>query len=234
MSDPTDYEHFAEAAAAAGATRSAELAGFDPDWRSGREKPLAAAIVRRALSFTPTPDPFEVGHWIDIGAGASELPVALATECEAAGLTYVAVDSPQVLSHIASALPGTATTTPGRFPEMLDQLLELEPPRFVSAYSVAQYLRRPDGLETFLIATMRLLESGGVALIGDLPNGCLKRRRMAPNKRSEEEWNGLHFTDDEILGMLKVARRDGFNSYLLPGLAANPLTPHREDVVIVS
>lgn len=233
---PKSFDDFSAAAAAPNGLDGVALAGFDPQWREWTEPSIAIGLMDRFTDLLPSGASESPGCLIDIGAGASTLAAQIMAQCIKRSLRYVAVDSAEVLAHIqideCAEVPHV--TIPGRFPHVIDKLLDLPAPRFVLAYSVLQYLRRGSELCEFIEGMAALTEPGGALYLGDLPNADLKSRRLASLGLDVQASNAMHFRDSDLLSIVQSLRQRGLNAYLLPGLKENPLSPHREDVIAVA
>lgn len=121
-------------------------------------------------------------------------------------------------------------------------------------YDVIQYLSSHEDVEIFLSKALSLLKQDGKMLIGDIPNTDKKRRyENSPEGRLQiDAWKkkiaesnepqldlpvdpDLVKTNDNLyISILAIARKKGFESYLLPqpdGLAFNKT---RDDILIIS
>jgi cyclopropane fatty-acyl-phospholipid synthase-like methyltransferase len=144
------------------------------------------------------------------------------------------------------------TTIAGNFLE-----IDLSSSKSFSAiliYSVIHYLESNDELIQFLSKALKLLAPGGRMLIGDIPNTEKKLRyEKSPFGMSQVEvWkekvNNIHLPtselpvdpdlividDDCYLRILKFARSQGFESYLLPESDNLPFGRTRDDILIVA
>jgi SAM-dependent methyltransferase len=121
-------------------------------------------------------------------------------------------------------------------------------------YSVIHYLASDDELIQFLSKALKLLAPGGRMLIGDIPNSNKKLRyEQSPLGLSQvEAWKhkvsntrptnlGLSadsdlivINDDCYLHILKFARSQGFESYLLPEPENLPFGRTRDDILIIA
>jgi 2-polyprenyl-3-methyl-5-hydroxy-6-metoxy-1,4-benzoquinol methylase len=121
-------------------------------------------------------------------------------------------------------------------------------------YSVIHYLISEDELFQFLSKAFKLLAPGGKMLIGDIPNSEKKLRyEKSPSGISQvENWkqkiastytansdlfvdpNLIVIDDDCYLRILKFARSQGFESYLLPEAGNLPFGKTRDDILIVA
>lgn len=128
----------------------------------------------------------------------------------------------------------------------------------IIAYSVLLCLTSEDDAWSFYRACLDLLNPGGRLLLGDMPNRDAKARFLAsPQGRLfAQEWErvkhqseadmeayrrffsnmegqpGHYITDSFVFAVLADARKQGFESYLLPQPSDLPFGQTREDILI--
>ena len=119
----------------------------------------------------------------------------------------------------------------------------------VIVYSVLHYIFVDTNLWTFLDQTLALLAPGGMLLLGDIPNGSMRKRFFASSTghafhrqftgRDEDpvvDYNQLEpgqIDDSVVFAILQRARAAGLHGYVLPQPAHLPLANRREDILIV-
>lgn len=205
--------------------------GFDPSYRQGTEAEVARALM---MTFQAAEGGgSKASELIDIGSGASPLTDSITEECARLGLTHVVVDSTEMLGHLAD--DPNRLQVPGRFPTNSPELLAAVPKaRFVLAYSVLQYVMRDMSAHEFVMEVCALLDTGGVALIGDLPNRDLRDRQMrAAGVPRPAPASVAEIRDELLLDLVRDVRSSGLHAYLLPQSPAESMRLHRENLMIV-
>ena len=115
------------------------------------------------------------------------------------------------------------------------------------------YLESETELFEFLLKALKLLKPGGRMLIADIPNVDKKSRfeNTTYGKNKINEWNNkvaknsvsnnlliddnlIKIDDDCYLSILKFARKNGFESYLLPESENLPFGRTRDDILIIA
>jgi hypothetical protein len=101
----------------------------------------------------------------------------------------------------------------------------------------------------FVESICELLAPGGMALIGDIPNVSKRNRFFSseegiqfhqnnhgPNSFPEINWhekNPGEFNDEDIFSILKLARENGVEAFVLPQNNSLPMANRREDILFV-
>ncbi|MBF0558382.1 MAG: methyltransferase domain-containing protein [Nitrospirae bacterium] len=122
----------------------------------------------------------------------------------------------------------------------------------ILCYSVLHYLSGRDEVFTFIDKALEYLAPGGKALFGDVPNISAKTRFVdsAEGKRFVKEWevvakgqgeagiavpsdeSTVHFDDDLVTDIIKIFRKKGYHTYILPQSPKLPFGNTREDILI--
>lgn len=220
-----------------------ERIGFPESYRAGYEEAILSDIVAK-LEFG-----FRKGaRLLDIGCGASPMTSAILKAAKDFEISAVMNDSPEMLSLIDSDLP--FEKLPGRFPEVLDQALEMHPEGYelILCYSVLHYIVLDTSIFDFIDAICLALKPGGCALIGDIPNLSKRRRFFASEEgiafhkefmKTDLPPEVKHFEiqrdaiDDAVLGAV-VARvhANGSDAYIVPQPRSLPMFNRRDDIVV--
>lgn len=186
---------------------------------------------------------------LDIGCGTGLLLLPLSFVVDRA----VGIDHPDVVEVVRTRARSDTLELIGA--NFLDVELEERAFTRIVAYSVVQYLASEAELHEFVSRAVRLLDSGGRMLIGDLPSVDKKRRFLASEAGAafQREWersgnatsdvddsemlppdSTLEFTDEVVCRLLFHARSEGMEAYLLPQPPDLPFGRTREDLLISS
>jgi SAM-dependent methyltransferase len=185
---------------------------------------------------------------LEIGCGAGNLLLVLAGLVRSAA----GIDHPNLMALLAERDQACKVSRfPGNF---LDTHLK-DTFSKVLIYSVVQYLASVDEVTRVVDKALSLLRPGGRLLVGDLPN-VDKRRRFANSqtgKNFQVEWDQrvqseatgeranlpisddkmVCITDEVVCRLLRQARLEGCDSYLLPQPTTLPFCFTREDILIL-
>ena len=220
-----------------------EKIGFPDSYREGREPQIFADI----LSKLPTLQ-LPGAVVLDIGPGCSDIPRLLIAHCRDLSHELHLVDSAEMLDQLddSEGVHKTAAFYPD-CPQLLQQLAGRTDA--VIVYSVLHYIFVDTNLWTFLDQTLALLAPGGMLLLGDIPNGSMRKRFFASSTghafhrqftgRDEDpvvDYNQLEpgqIDDSVVFAILQRARAAGLHGYVLPQPAHLPLANRREDILIV-
>lgn len=217
-----------------------ERSGFPDEFRSGRD----ADIIQDLASKAPA-----LADWgktiVDLGAGCSDLSMALSRVCEERDHHLVIVDHPEVLAHHTER-PGLSRVA-GLFPDVAGAVAEIVGDRgadVVLAYSVLQYTG--DSMEAFVWSATDFLGEGGRCVMADIPNADMRERFTqsragyayhqaiwgdgeAPTQPSR---TGCQLTDARILSLVRELRAHGLHAWVVPQDTRLPMANRREDLVI--
>jgi 2-polyprenyl-3-methyl-5-hydroxy-6-metoxy-1,4-benzoquinol methylase len=225
------------------ALSNSEKIGFPNSYRQDYTQEIFADIL------TKLPCLSEMNKVIlDIGCGCSELAMATIQFCQQQQHRLLLVDSQEMLS----LLPDERFIEKiyCKFPE--NQQIFNKYWNSVDAiivYSVLQHVVLEDNLFNFIDKALELLNSGGMLLLGDIPNISKRKRFFSSPKgiKTHQEFIGknevpeidiFHIEhekiDDSILmAILQRYRNFGFETYLIPQYRTLPMATRREDILIV-
>lgn len=220
-----------------------ERIGFPESYRAGYEEAILKDIAAK-LEFG-----FRKGaRLLDIGCGASPMTSAIIKAANDADISAVMNDSSEMLSLISDDLP--FEKLPGRFPEILDQALEMHPDGYdlILCYSVLHYIILETSIFDFIDAVCLALKPGGCALIGDIPNLSKRRRFFASEEgiafhkafmETDLPPEVNHFEiqrnaiDDAVLGaIVSRVHANGSDAYIVPQPRSLPMFNRRDDILI--
>jgi hypothetical protein len=217
-----------------------EKIGFPDSYRKGFSKFILDDI------FTKLPiNKSENKVIVDIGSGCDELTFLLIDTCKKNNHTLVLIDSNEMLANIPDNQG--VIKIGGKFPfsnnEMKDYIGKAD---YVLCYSVLFYIFAHDNLYLFLHEALKLMNSNGRFLIGDIPNVDKRDRFLESNdglnfvknkiqiKGATSHDNKEQKMDDSIiLAILARLRRFGCETYLMPQNENLPMSNRREDILIV-
>lgn len=220
-----------------------EKIGFPDSYRAGKEPLIFADILAKLPSLHA-----QGAVVLDIGPGCSEVPRLLIAHCRSLAQELHLVDSAEMLDQLGDSdgVCKTAAFYPD-CPQLLQQLAGRTDAIIV--YSVLHYIFVDTNLWNFLDQTLALLAPGGMLLLGDIPNGSMRKRFFASDAgkafhrqftgRDEDpvvEYNRLEpgqMDDAVVFAILQRARAAGFHAYVLPQPPDLPLANRREDLLIV-
>jgi hypothetical protein len=220
-----------------------EKIGFPTDYRKGKEEDIFKDIRAKLPLLNDTRRCI-----IDIGPGCSKLATMLVDLCEEKGHTLIFVDSEEMLDLVPDK--PFLRKVAGCFPSETAE--QLEPYKgkvdvFLS-YSVMHYVMVEGNWFDFLDRSMALLNWGGQALLGDLPNYTMRQRFFnSPNgvkyhqsytksdSQPDIEWSPhtheKSIDDSVILASLMRLREAGCHGYVVPQAANLPMANRREDIL---
>jgi Methyltransferase domain len=218
-----------------------EQVGFPNSYREGKEDAIFADITAKLPALLRMRQ-----HVVEIGPGCSGLPHLLIDLCRRLESSLVLVDSPEMLARLPG--DGLVRKEAGRFPAEvpLDDLTGRVD--VVLVYSVLHYVFEHEDLDAFLDRALALLAPGGSMLLGDIPNASKRRRFFTSDAgvASHREFTGDDSSppaqltevepgkidDDVVLSIVRRARADGFDAYVLPQGDDLPMANRREDILI--
>lgn len=213
-----------------------EKIGFPDSYREGSTQAILQDVQGKL------PELF-TGLTLDIGCGCGEFVQSLIQK-QSPGSTLVLIDSEEMLSEISDPKE-QVTLLAGEFPQLslsgyhgrVNSIL---------LYSVLQYID-PQFDQKVASSIVSLLQEGGRALLGDLPNKSMRRRFLNSNqgkehhyqktgKRelpSEEVLDQGSIDDQRVMSLVSEFRTLGCHAYLLPQAEALPFSNRREDILVV-
>ncbi len=178
---------------------------------------------------------------MDIGCGPGLVTRMIARRVR----RVVAMDHPSTIRHLRPKVQGlNISLIAGDF------LTTAVPRRFdkVLVYSVVQYATSHSEALAFLDKAAELLKSGGMMLVGDLPNVDMKRRfnESPAGRRFNKSWRKKAgavptIEDDEtypiddafVAEILLHFRAKGFQAWVVPQPRDLPFAFTREDMLLV-
>lgn len=220
-----------------------EMIAFPVAYRRGYED-FIFADIRRKLEVLNG-----IGKVVvDIGCGTGGLLDRLVELCRTNSHRLILVDSEEMLSHARDG--PSITKMPGMYPLNAAVVRDAAGggADAVLCYSMLQYVFVDTNLFRFLDEILTLLNDGGAALLGDIPN-VSKRKRffssqngirfhqafMATNELPEV----AHFKvehdliDDSVLhGLVCRAQAAGCHAYVMPQDHRLPLANRRDDLLL--
>ena len=218
-----------------------EKIGFPDEYRSNKEVEIFRDITEKLKLQR------EGLKVADIGCGCSELPELIIRNAALHHQHLTMIDSEEMLNELPT---GNYEKVYGRFPE--ETLPTMQNQRFdaILIYSVLQHVILDQNPYKFIDAACKLLEPGGLLLLGDIPN-ISKRDRFFSSKAglefhkaytksdssppiSDERLIEDKVDDSLILGILMRYRFAGYEVYLVPQSEKLPMANRREDVIIMS
>jgi len=219
-----------------------EKIGFPTEYRQAKEMAIFSDIR------TKLPLLEQRGlRVLEVGPGCSEL--ALINLCEHNGHELILIDSQEMLDLLPNK-PFIKKIS-GCFPQNLTDFLESYKNKIdiFLCYSVMHYIFFEGNWFDFLDQAVGLLNWGGQALLGDLPNHSMRQRFFnSPNgvafhkaftKTDTEpsvQWQptvqATQIDDSVILASLMRVRAAGYHAYVVPQPQALPMANRREDILI--
>lgn len=217
-----------------------ERAGFPDAFRSGRDTEIIQDLASKAPALAGRGKTI-----VDLGAGCSDLSMALNRFCAERDHHLVIVDYPEVLAHHVER--HGLSRVPGLFPDVAGAVAELVGEggaEVVLAYSVLQYTG--DSMEAFVRAATDLLGEGGRCIVADIPNADMRDRfakSRAGRAYHHAVWgdseppeqpsrSGHPLTDARILSLIGELRERGLHAWIAPQDARLPMANRREDLLI--
>jgi cyclopropane fatty-acyl-phospholipid synthase-like methyltransferase len=212
------------------------------DFQSEDEKRIIPDVINK-LDLQPN------DSLLDIGCGPGTLLFPLSKVVEMVS----GIDNDRVIQRIQNQCNNkkNITTISGNFLEIESSELGLYSK--IVIYSVVHYLSSKEELFDFLLKALKLLKPGGRMLIADIPNLDKKSRfegtTFGKNEikiwqekvaKSPIQVDGLKdkdlikIDDNCYLSILKFARDQGFESYLLPESENLPFGRTRDDILIIA
>jgi 2-polyprenyl-3-methyl-5-hydroxy-6-metoxy-1,4-benzoquinol methylase len=185
---------------------------------------------------------------LDIGPGCSDVQAKIQALCARQGHSLFLADSLEMLEQIGDT-PPFVTKVAGFFPDTCDAVLERSGGvDVVLCYSVFQYIFVEANTWSFIDAVLSLLNDGGQALIGDIPNNSKRRRffsspngiRFHQGFMNTAEVPDVHHNrleagkiDDAVLfSVVLHCQNSGFDAYIVPQNPLLPFANRRDDLII--
>lgn len=186
---------------------------------------------------------------LDIGCGCSELVENVIKNVNEHNQNLILIDSIEMLNNIDyNLLKNNIQLLPGKFPDnsVLENLKSLSFDVII-VYSVLQYVFIDQSIFHFIHECIKLLNTGGRLLLGDIPN-FQSRERFLMSKEGKEflarsstisnsinlnHENNERIDDSVVMSILQRFRQFGCETFLLPQAEGLPFTSRREDILIV-
>jgi hypothetical protein len=220
-----------------------EKCGFVEAFRSGQSARIFSDICSKLTTLTK-PDV----KLLDIGAGCTELAHHIVETTGHHRQSLTVIDSPEMLSLLPDRQH--VTKIEGPFPDCIQKIAHtIGTFDAILAYSVVQSVFRDSNIFEFVDSAAQLLNEHGQFLIGDIPNGTMRKRFMV--SASGKAYHRINYSDlpepkvqfntlepgqlDDgvILGLIARMRNAGFHAFVLPQGADLPMATRREDILIV-
>jgi hypothetical protein len=220
-----------------------EKIGFPDEYRAGKASFIVKDIAQK--TGLETKNSLQVA---DIGCGCTDVAQEFINLCEAQKHNLHLIDHEEMLAFLPTK--EFLYKHNGAFPKDMGEFLHLWKGKIdvVICYSVFQYpWAEGYGLE-FLDNAVSLLAKGGCLLLGDLPNDSKRARFFSSEDGklthkhftlSKGETNPdlmkirpEHFSDEDLLDLLKKYRHHGFETYLVPQPVTLYMSNRREDILI--
>ena len=138
----------------------------------------------------------------------------------------------------------------GKFPDSFNKLENYKNNLdVIIAYSVLQHVVLDSNPFSFIDKALELLSSGGVLMLGDLPNISKRNRYFSSEKGINAHYDYVQSSDKKpplvnfpdtyekiddgiIIGIMTRYRALGFETYLVPQAIGLPMATRREDILI--
>ncbi len=221
-----------------------ERVGFPNHYREGRDGFIVEDITSK-LKFTDN----QYGTLLDIGCGASSVTNLLLEQCHQYNIDAVLNDSPEMLANIDSKRE--CKKIAGKFPLVFDECMKQAPQGYdmILSYSVLQLVHGSGGnIFDFLDAIMAALKTGGIALLGDIPNHSKRKRFFSTEAgiafhQSYTKTNEIpimqhyqiergNISDGMLQALVSYAHAAGCDAYILPQAKNLPFANRRDDLMI--
>lgn len=239
---PLDYEKFRQLARNPNLSEEEKIA-FPPELRRGYEDGIFADILRKLPALES-----ERRSVVDIGSGVGGLTTRLIAQCRRQAHRLVLVDSEEMLALTPES--PEVIKVPGMYPSNAEAVRQAAggSADAVLCYSVLHYVFVDTNPFAFLDSIMGILNDGGAALVGDIPNASKRRRFFSSatgvafhkqNRNTDAPPLVSHFDiqheniDDAVMsGLVTRAQAAGFDAYVLPQAADLPMANRRDDLLI--
>jgi 2-polyprenyl-3-methyl-5-hydroxy-6-metoxy-1,4-benzoquinol methylase len=219
-----------------------EMIGFPDSYRKGVE-----SLIFNDISTKSNLD--NANYILDIGCGCSQLVESLIINSNLKDQNLFLVDSKEMIENIdKNIFSPKIKLIYGRFPDK-DVLSQLHKVSFdvILVYSVIQYVFIDQSIYNFIHECLKLLNSGGRLLLGDIPNFQTRERflnsdkgkdfllqsSLANNAINLQHENEERIDDSVVMSILIRFRQFGCETYLLPQPENLPFSNRREDILII-
>lgn len=240
--DGYNYEKFKELAKNTSISMYEKI-GFAESYRKNTEEKIFEDILSKVPIIK-----LETGlNVLDIGSGCSNLQKYISEFCHKQGHKLYSADSEEMLAlcenkpHVVK-VPGLFPKTAGTIKEKSGGI------DVIICYSVFHYIFVDSNVWYFLDCLLNLLNDGGQALIGDIPN-ISKRKRffasnngikfhqefMQTNEKPTVKFNCIEtgkIDDSLLMSIVLKCQASGFDAYVLPQPKELPFANRRDDLII--
>ncbi|WP_036349055.1 methyltransferase type 12 [Microvirga sp. BSC39] len=220
-----------------------ERIGFPDSYREGFEADIYDDICSKLPLFREREKTV-----VDIGPGCANLPRMIIDACAKNDHRLVLVDSEEMLRQLPDG-PHLSKVR-GFFPTNSEEVRQAAggPIDIILCYSVLHYLFVETNPFHVIDTIVDMLDHGGMALLGDIPN-LSKRNRFFASPRGvsfHQEFTGtdqlppppeagpaFHKIDDGVLaGLVHRAQLAGCDAYIVPQPATLPMSNRRDDLLL--
>jgi hypothetical protein len=239
--DGLTYEDFRKRATEPGRSANEKI-GFPDRYRDNAEGSILNDLISK-LPALRRPG----ATVMDIGCGCGPLAQLLIEHCSANDQRLVLIDSEEMLSQLPRT--GAFERRPHRFPNDIAVLEEFGGQAdAIILYSVIQHEFISGNLWRMFDALCTLLNDGGAALIGDIPNRSMRTRLFnssnglayhraftgleTPPPLPEYGISSGEIDDSVIFSLLFRARSQGIHAYVVPQPEDLPFANRREDILL--
>ena len=218
-----------------------EKIGFPDDYREGREHAIFKDIVSKATKLKQKQITV-----LDIGPGCSDLPKHIISNANALSQYITLIDSSEMLDLLPEG--ENIKKIAGEYPDCQEKLNNSKFDVII-CYSVLQYIFTSKNVFAFLEQLISILDSGGQALLGDIPNFSKRQRFLnsAQGKRYHKEYMNTDsepiieiypqkiggIDDTVVKGLMERAHVMGCDAYYLPQNPELPMANRRDDLLII-
>lgn len=221
-----------------------EKIGFPDSYRAGREEAIFADIISKL----PIVKQKKNLNILDIGSGCSDLQNYVNSLAQEREHKLFLSDSEEMLALVPDS--ACVIKVPGFFPSTAELIRSQAGGGVdvVLCYSVLQYIFVESNVWYFLDQVMELLNHGGQALIGDIPNNSKRRRffasptgvRFHKEFMKTDEAPVVNFNcvetgkidDALLLSMVMHCHSSGCDAYVVPQPEGLPFANRRDDLLI--
>ena len=221
-----------------------EKIGFPDTYRAGK----GDAIVEDIASKLPNLIGRQGLNVLDIGPGCSDVQAKIQKICARQGHSLFLADSTEMLEQLGDT-PRFVTKVPGFFPDTADAISEgSRGIDIILCYSMFHYIFAEANTWAFIDAILMLMNDGGQALIGDIPNNSKRQRFfssangiqfhqefMNTTALPEVHYNRLEAgkIDDSVLfSVVLHCQNSGFDAFVVPQGPLLPFANRRDDLLI--
>ena len=184
---------------------------------------------------------------LDIGTGCTQLPKFIINLCEKQNHRLFLADSPEMLD--LNEDKSFIKKIPGFFPDTAEEIRKISGGiDVIICYSVLHYAFVDTNVWEFIDSMMELLNDGGQAIIGDIPNISKRKRFFASNNGKKfhqifmntTETPNVKFNciekckidDSLLLSIIMRCHFFGFDAYIVPQASGLTFANRRDDIII--